>query len=151
MDTGGILILIRPPHICVIIIVIHACIITGYVVCWSLYDITGCVICCYRQNAHGYKLCDLLKYIKRYKLCDLFMKYADWLHGMWFVVLNANFIHFYHFHPYPSPRPGKCCQYKKHRKIALCGRIALFYLYLLDFQQVYICGLKSTDQKLKNR
>lgn len=31
----------------------------------------------------------------------------------WFVVLNAIFFHFYHLHPYPSPRPGKCCYLEK--------------------------------------
>ena len=88
--------------------------------CWSLYNITGYVNCCWNiviDNCMICGLCDLLKRRKHYKLCDLFMKYADWLHGMlvvvgmllmikhiWlrvvrFVVLNANFIHFYHLHP----------------------------------------------------
>ena len=45
------------------------------------------------------------------------------LGSVWFVVLVGIFFHFYLFHPEPTPRPGKCCQYKKHLKIALCGRI----------------------------
>ena len=74
------------------------------------------------------------------------MKYADWLHGMWFVVLNAIFIHFYHFHPYPSPRPVKYCHLKKRRKTALCGRIALFYLHMIPYGVIF--GI--IEQKIEN-
>ena len=78
------------------------------------------------------------------------------LHGMWFVVLNANFIRSYHFHPYPSPRHGKCCHLKKRRKIALCGRIALFYLHMIPYGVIFFIieqkfendRLKSTGQKI---
>ena len=68
------------------------------------------------------------------------------LHGMWFVVLNANFIRSYHFHPYPSPRPGKCCHLKKRRKIALCGRIALFYLHMIPYGVIFFI----IEQKFEN-
>ena len=64
--------------------------------------ITWCVNCCWNiviDNCMICEFCGLLKRRRRYKLCDLFMKYADWLHGMWFVVLNAIFIHFYQLHP----------------------------------------------------
>ena len=50
---------------------------------------------------------------------------------MWFVVLNAIFFHFYHFHPYPSPGTGKYYHLKKRPEIALCGRISLFYLHMI--------------------
>ena len=65
---------------------------------------------------------------------------------MWFVVLNAIFFHFYHSHPYPSPRPGKCCHLKKRRKIALCGRIALFYLHMIPYGVIF-CII---EQKIEN-
>ena len=53
-------------------------------------------------------------YRMRMRLCGMwFVEIYKALHGMWFVVLNANFIHFYQLHPYPSPRPGKCCHLKK--------------------------------------
>ena len=81
-----------------------------------------------------------------YEVCDLFMKYADWLHGMLVVVLNVNFIHFYHFHPYPSPRPGKCCQYQKRPEIALCGCITLFYRHMIPNGVIY--GI--IEQKFEN-
>lgn len=65
---------------------------------------------------------------------------------MWFVVLNAIFFHFYLFHPYPSPRPGKCCHLKKRLQIALCGRIALFYRYLIPYEIIYYI----IEQKIEN-
>ena len=71
--------------------------------------VTWYVVCCYRQNVHDYMVCDLL----------LLVIICIWLRAMWIVVLNANFPHFYQLHPYPSPRPGKCCYLKKRRKIAL--------------------------------
>ena len=80
------------------------------------------------------------------RLCGLIMKYADWLHSMWFVVLNAIFFHFYQLHPYPSPRPEKYCYLKKRRKIALCGRIALFYLHMIPYGVIF-CII---EQKIEN-
>ena len=61
-------------------------------------------------------------------------------------MLNANFIHFYHFHPYPSPRPGKCCHLKKRRKTALCGRIALLYQHMIPYGVIF--GI--IEQKFEN-
>ena len=54
-----------------------------------------------------------------------------WLQVMWFVVLNAIFFHFYHFHPYPSPGTVKYYHLKKRPEIALCRRISLFYLHMM--------------------
>ena len=60
-----------------------------------------------------------------------------WLQVMWFVVLNANFFHFYHFHPYPSPGTVKYYHLKKRRKIALCGRITLFCLHMTPYGVIF--------------
>ena len=121
-------------------------------VCDLLFEwLCNYMVCKLLKFIWHYKLCYLLESVWHYELCGLFMKYADWLHGLLVVVLNANFSYFYHFHPYPSPCLGKCCHLKKRLKIALCGRIALFYLYMLDFQQTTACSLKIDDLKSKNQ
>ena len=82
------------------------------------------------------------------------MRMITWLHGVWFVeiykalhgmlvvVLNVIFIHFYHSHPYPSPRPGKYCHLKKRRKIVLFHRSMLFIVYKMTILSVYILYTK---------
>ena len=81
------------------------------------------------------------------RLCGLLLMIKHiWLHGVWFVVLNAIFFHFYQLHPDPSPRPGKCCHLKKRRKIALCGRIALLYQHMIPYGVIF--GI--IEQKFEN-
>ena len=65
---------------------------------------------------------------------------------MWFVVLNTIFFHFYKLHPDPSPRTGKCWQYKKRPEIALCGCIALFYRHMIPYGVIF--GI--IEQKFEN-
>ena len=81
--------------------------------------VTSCVICCF---------------------------FCMTLRAMWFVVLNAIFFHFYHFHPYPSPGTGNCCHLKKHRKIALFHCIALFYRHMIPNGVIF--GI--IEQKFEN-
>ena len=100
-------------------------------------NVTGCMNCCF--FVWHYELCDLLLMIKHI-----------WLRVMWFVVLNAIFPHFYHFHPYPSPRTGKYYHLKKHRKIALCGRIAIFYLHMTPYGVIFL-HYRTKIQKLQIR
>ena len=73
------------------------------------------------------------------------IKYIE-LRVTWFVVLNAIFFHFYHFHPYPSPRPGKYYHLKKRLQIALCGRIPLFYLHMIPYGVIFFI----IEQKFEN-
>ena len=101
----------------------------------------------YKRNKNPPHICVLIIVIYR-------MRMITWLHGVWFVeiykalhgmlvvVLNTIFIHFYHSHPYPSPRPGKYCHLKKRRKIALFHRSMLFIVYKMTILSVYILYTK---------
>ena len=81
-----------------------------------------------------------------------FVKTYKILRVLWFVVLNAIFFHFYLFHPYPSPRPGKYYHLKKRLQIALCGRIPLFYLYMIPNGVIFgIIEQKFEKWQIKNR
>ena len=69
------------------------------------------------------------------------------LQVMWFVVLNAIFIHSYLFHPYPSPGTVKCCYLEKRLKIALFHCIALFCLHMIPYGVIF--GI--IEQKIENK
>ena len=105
------------------------------------------VICCWNIVIDNCMICEFVWFVVFVWLQVVWVvEIYKALHGMWFVVLNANFIHFYQLHPDPSPRPGKCYQYQKRRKIALCGRIALFYRHMIPYGIIF--GI--IEQKFEN-